>query len=68
MSKWVSKRCWVVTAFYRYELYEANETPMNEEEVFLSKSKAEKCKADYEADEDIEEVCIEEDIREFWED
>lgn len=65
---WVEKKCWVVTAFYRDELYQENETPMKEEEVFLAESRAEKCKADYEADSDFEAVYIEEEVREFWED
>lgn len=66
--KWVKKKCWVVTAFYRNDLYEANETPLNEEEVFLSESKAEKCKDEYETNEDFEAVYIDEDVREFLED
>ena len=62
---WAKKRCWVVTAFYRDELYQEGETPMSEEEVFLSESKAEKCKAEFEANDDFESVYIEEEVREF---
>ena len=63
---WEKKKCWVVTAYYRDELYQASETPMNEEEVFLSERKAEQCKADFEMDEDFESVYVEEEEREFW--
>ncbi len=68
MAGWVKKNCYVVTAFYRDELYQENETPMKEEEVFLSYVKAEKCKSEYEADDDFESVYIEEEVREFWAD
>lgn len=63
---WVEKNCFVVTAFYRDELYQENETPMKEEEVFFLESEAEKCKAEFEADTDFEAVYIEEEKREFW--
>lgn len=66
MASWVKKKCFVVTAFYRDELYQENETPMKEEEVFLSESEAEKCKEEFEADSDFEAVYIEEEVREFW--
>lgn len=68
MAGWVKKNCYVVTAFYRDELYQEHETPMKEEEVFLSYVKAEKCKSEYEADDDFESVYIEEEVREFWAD
>lgn len=66
MAGWVKKNCFVVTAYYRDELYQENETPMKEEKVFFLESEAEKCKAEYEADDDFENVYIEEEVREFW--
>lgn len=63
---WVEKNCFVVTAFYRDELYQENETPMKEEKVFFIESEAEKCKEELEADTDFEAVYIEEEKREFW--
>lgn len=66
MASWVKKNCYVVHAYYRDELYQNNEAPMKEEEVFFSESKAEQCKEKYEADSDFESVDIEEEVREFW--
>jgi len=68
MASWVKKNCFVVHAYYRDELYQENETPMKEEDIFFSENEAEKCKAEYEADDDFESVFIEEEVREFWAD
>lgn len=66
MASWVKKNCFVVHAYYRDELYQENETPMKEEDIFFSEGEAEKCKAEYEADDEFESVFIEEEVREFW--
>lgn len=63
---WVEKDCFVVTAFYRDDLYQANETPMKEEEVFFSESEAEERKAEFEADDCFDSVYIEKEKGEFW--
>ena len=65
---WVKKHCYVVTAWYRDELYDNNETPMNEEECVFTYEDALKLKEKYDTDEDFEDdALIEEDEREFWE-
>ena len=63
---WVEKNCFIVTAFYRDELYQGNETPMKEEVVCFLESEAKKCKAEFEAEPDFETVYIEEGKREIW--
>ena len=63
---WAKKKCFVVTAFYRDELYQEDKTPLNEEEVFFSESEAEDCKAKFEMNEEFEDAYISEDVREFW--
>lgn len=39
MASWVKKNCYVVHAYYRDELYQNNEAPMKEEEVFSQRAK-----------------------------
>lgn len=64
---WVKKKCFVVTAFYRDELYQENVTPMNEEDCVFTYEDALKLKEKYDADEDFEnDALIEEEQREFW--
>jgi hypothetical protein len=64
---WVKRKCYVVKAWYRDELYESGETPMYEQDICISRSRAEKCREEYEADPDFEDVYMDEDVDEFWE-
>lgn len=65
MRKWEKKKCYVVYAYYPYEMYENNESPLYEEEICISRAEAEHIASRYRRDSDIEDVVIEEEYRDI---
>ena len=65
MKKFKKMKCYVVYAYYNYELYENNESPLCEEIICKSYSKAEEIKEMYQKDDDFHDVYIELEEREL---
>ena len=58
--------CYVVCAFYREDLVVCGETPMCEEELYLSYPQAERARMRFLSDADFESVYMTEEYREVY--